>query len=239
MDVVGVFRESFEVSKKNYVVFAPAVAAMVLMFVLTLLLAGAAAGVGYAGRANGTMPTMGAMAGSAMLLGIIGMVVSLFAHGMMVAMAKEAIDTGATSFNSGMETAKARFVPLLIGSILVGIIVMIGAMLLVIPGLIAGFLLMFTFVLIVVEKSEPFEAIKKSFALVKAHLGDSILFIVGAIVIGIVFGIVRAILGVIPFLGQLVGMLLLAVVEGYLSVALVRFYKDVKTQLQPVQGATP
>jgi hypothetical protein len=234
MDIVGILKESIEVSKKNYIIFVPPLAVMVILFLLSLLVVGAGmASMGFMGGGaspHGMMPAAGAMAGGALLVGLVGMILSLFAHGATVAMAREAIDTGTTSLDSGIATATARLVPLLIGAIVVGVIVMIGTMILVIPGLIAAFLLMFTFVLIVVESLDATEAMKRSYAIVKAHLGDSIVFFIAMVVVGILFGIARAIVGVIPLLGQLAGMALLGVYQGYLSIVLLKVYRELTAQ---------
>jgi uncharacterized membrane protein len=228
MDIVGILKESVEVSKKNYVIFAPPLAAMVIMFLLRLLLIGAGMGiaVGRGGGSHAMAPAHGAMMGAGLLIGIVGMVLSLFAHGATVAMAREAIDTGTTSLDKGTNVATARFVPLLVGAIVVAVVVIIGTMFLVIPGLIVALLLMFTFVLIVVENLDAVEAMKRSFAIVKANLGDSIVFFVALIVLGVVFGIARTILSVIPFLGQLAGMVLFGLYEGYISIGLLKVYRE-------------
>ncbi len=234
MDIVGIFKEGIEVSKKNYIIFVPTVAAMVVMFVLTLILVGGgmlSIGLMGAGRYSpGAIPSsFGALMGGMFLVMIIGMILGLFAHGMTVGMAKEAIDTGATSINSGINIAMSRFAPLLIAAILVGIIVAIGSVLLVIPGLIAAFLLMFTFVVIVVDNIGAVEAMKKSFETVKSHLGDAVIFFIAMIVIGLVFGIVRMVLNVIPVLGQLLGMALMGIFGGYISVVMVKVYRELTT----------
>ncbi len=209
MDIMGVLKNGIEVSKKNYIIFVPTIAVMAIMFVLSLILIG-----------------VGAMMAGVFLISIIGMILGLFAHGMTIGMAKEAIDTGSTSLASGINIAVSRFVPLLIAAIVVGIIVTIGLLLLIIPGLIAAFLLMFTFVAIVVDNMGAVEAMKKSFEVIKSQLSDAIILFIALIVVGVIFIIANMILNVIPFLGQLLGMILMGIFTGYISVVIVMAYKE-------------
>jgi hypothetical protein len=231
MDIVGIFKEGVEVSKKNYIIFIPTVAVAVVMGLLMLVLVGAglmSAGLG-AGmrRPEAIIPLVGAM--------ILGLV----AHGMTVAMAKEALETGSTSFQSGMSIALGRIGHLLIASVLVGIIVSIGFMLLFVPGLIASFLLMFTFVSVIVDNAGPVEAMKKSYATVKANLNDSVVFYIAMIAVAVVFFIANIILGVIPILGQIAGIALMGVFGGYASVVIVRVYSEMEKSATEPAGNPP
>ncbi|GAB4412449.1 MAG: hypothetical protein OHK0032_08480 [Thermodesulfovibrionales bacterium] len=240
MDIMGVLKEGIEVSRKNYIIFVPTIAVMVLISVLTLILIGSGMiSMGFIGggmRSPGAMvPAFGTLMGGMLLISILGMILGLFAHGMTVGMAKEAIDAGSTSISSGINIATSRFAPLLLGAFLVGIIVAIGLMLLIIPGLIAAFLLMFTFVAIVIDSMGPVEGMKKSFEIVKSNLGDVIVLFVVIIVLGVVFGIVNMILNIIPILGQLLGMALMGVFGGYISIVMVMVYRELAGAEQPAK----
>lgn len=231
MDIIGIFKNGIEVSKKNYIIFVPSIAVMVIMFVVSLILIGG--GMASMGLMSGgmrlpgaMMPAFGAMMIGAFLVGIIAMILELFAHGMTVGMAKEAIDTGSTSLSNGINIAVSRFVPLLIAAIVVGIIVTIGLLLLIIPGLIAAFLFMFTFVAIVVDNMGAVEAMKKSFEVIKSQLSDAIILFITLIVVGVIFTIANMILNVIPLLGQLLGMILMGIFGGYISVVIVMAYRE-------------
>jgi hypothetical protein len=231
MDITGIFKNGIEVSKKNYIIFVPTIAVMLIMFVLSLsLIGGGIATMGLMGGGMrspaGMMSAFGAMMAGAFLISIIGIILGLFAHGMTIGMAKEAIDTGSTSLGSGINIAISRFVPLLIAAIVVGIIVTIGLLLLIIPGLIAAFLLMFTFAAIIVDNIGAIEAMKKSFEIVKSHLSDAIILFIALIVVGVIFTIANMILNVIPLLGQLLGMILMGIFAGYISVVIVMAYRE-------------
>jgi hypothetical protein len=231
MDIVGIFKESVEVSKKNYIIFAPTVAVAVVMSVLTLILVGSGVlSIGLMGGGmhspGGMMPLIGAMMGGLFIVAVLGTILGLIAHGMTVGMAREVIEKGSTSLNSGFSVAMGRLAQLVVASTLVGIIVFVGFMLLFIPGLIAAFFLMFTFVSVIVDNTGAVEAMKKSYATVKTNLNDSIVFFIGMIAVGVVFAVANAVLNVIPILGQLLGMALIGAFGGYISVVIVKVYLE-------------
>jgi hypothetical protein len=232
MDIVGIFREGVEVSKRNYVIFIPTVAVAVVMGLLMVILVGA--GLMSAGLAGGmgspgaVLPLIGAMMGGFFLVSVVGMILGLVAHGMTVGMAKEAIDTGSTSLASGLSIVVSRLGQLLGASVLVGIIVFIGFMLLFVPGLVASFFFMFTFVSVIVDHAGPVEAMKKSYTTVRANLNDSVVFYIAMIAVGAVFFIANVVLGVVPILGQLAGIALMGVFVGYASVVIVRVYTEME-----------
>jgi hypothetical protein len=243
MDIVAIFKEGIEVSKKNYIIFFPTVAVAVAMAVLALIVVGTGVvSVGLMGRGGmrspgALMSLLGAMAGGFFVLGVAGTILGLVAHGMTVGMAKEALETGTTSLNSGFSIAVSRLGQLFVASVLVGIIVFIGLLLLFVPGLIASFFLMFTFVSVIVDNAGAVEAMKKSYATVRANMNDSVVFFIAMIAVGVVFAITNMVLGVIPVLGQLIGLALMGVFGGYASVVIVRVYMEMEKSADTRAGS--
>jgi len=233
MDIVAILKEGIEVSKKNYIIFLPTVAVAVVMAVLALIIVGAGAvSTGLMGRGmqspGAFMSLLGAMAGGFFATAFIGMILGLVAHGMTVGMAKEALDTGTTSLSSGLSVVVSRLGQLFVASLLVGVIVFMGFMLLFVPGLVASFFLMFTFVSVIVDNAGAVEAMKKSYATVRANMNDSVVFFIAMIAVGAVFAIANMVVGVIPVLGQLIGLAIMGVFGGYASLVIVRVYTEME-----------
>ncbi|MGC2063443.1 MAG: hypothetical protein WA610_10730 [Thermodesulfovibrionales bacterium] len=235
MDIAGTFKDSIEVAKKNPLIFVPTVAVGLVMAVLTMAIIGGAvttAGMmGGMGSPAGVMGAVGAAMGLAALLSIVGMIAGLIAHGMTVAMAQEAIASGTTTLNTGLSVVTSRLVQLVVAAVLVGLAVGIGMMLLVIPGIIAAFLFMFTFVIIIADNIPAVDAMKKSFELVKANLADLVILFIAVIGIGIVISIVNRIFRIIPVVGPLAGSLLMGIFGGYMTIVIVKVYKGLTTKI--------
>ena len=73
-----------------------------------------------------------------------------------------------------------------IAAVLIGVATAIGSFLCYVPGLIVGFLMMFTLLFIVDKQMQAIDAIKASIKLVVDNLGNTILFYLLAIVVTLV-----------------------------------------------------
>ena len=230
MDIPGTFKDSIEVAKKNPLIFVPTVAVGLVMAVLKLVLISAgmmtAGTMGGTGSPAGAMGAVGAMLGLAALLSIIGMILGLIAHGMTVGMASEAIEKGTASLENGISIVTSRLAQLIVAAVLVGIAVGVGLMLLVIPGIIAAFFFVFTFVIVIAENATAVDAMKKSVELVKSHLNDMVIFFIIVIGASILVGIVNMVISFIPVLGPLVASVLMGILGGLITIAIVKVYKS-------------
>jgi len=231
MDVVNLFKKALDIFKVNYIIAVPnLVVNLILTLFMAALVGGAIVGMGGS-MAFGRMPSIGALGAFLGLFGLLmiaGLVLNLVATGAAIGMAKEAIETGKTTLETGINVAKSRLVDLLLVSIIAGVLVLIGLMLLVIPGLVIGFFLMLAFPAVVIDNLSATDALKKSFELVKSNIGDAIILVVGIIVAAFVVGIAAVIIGIIPLLGQLIGIALNAAIAGYFAIVLTLFYNEVK-----------
>jgi hypothetical protein len=96
----------------------------------------------------------------------------------------------------------------------------------VLPGIVAGFFLMFTLPAVLLDGSGAVDGLKRSATLVKDNIGPAIGLVIGIIVAGIVVAIVSSILRHVPFLGHLATAILTGAFIGYLTVVGVRVYQS-------------
>lgn len=83
----------------------------------------------------------------------------------------------------GWNRTLQRIVPVIIASLLIGIVVTIGMILLVLPGIVVAFFLMFTLVALMVDNLGVFKAIGYSFRTVGKNFGAT--FIAFLVIIGL------------------------------------------------------
>ena len=95
----------------------------------------------------------------------------------------------------------------------------------VVPGLVAGFFLMFTLPAVLLDGIGAVDALRRSATLVKENLGPVLGLVVGALVAIVVVSVASVILGAVPFLGHLLSMLLAGAFTAYLTVVAVRVYQ--------------
>jgi len=225
MDIVAILKECIEVSKRNPSLFIPTLAVGIVSFLLTLIFLGGGAATMVVTRGNVSPSALGALLGSTALILTVTAMLGLIASAMAIGMAGEALAMGATSLDTGLNAVKQTLVPVITASILLCLIIGVGFML-IIPGLVAVFFLLFTLPAVVLDRYGAVAAIKKSIVIVKSNVSDVVVLFVAILIIWIAFTIAQVILNFIPFLGPLISALLWGIFSGYINVVTVRFYRN-------------
>ncbi len=220
MGIAQIMKDGLGVLRNNPVILLPsAVLSLVMSLLAALLVESGLIAIPTVDEAfSGTM-TSGVLA-----LTLLGMMLGLFVHGMTLGMARDAVAGGRASLRGGLETAADRFYPLTIALLLGGALVFAGSLFFVVPGLLAAFLLMFTFVAIVADNAGPLPGMRRSLDTVKAHMGEALLLFLCLLLSALIFVVIDIALSLIPVIGQLLDILLSGVMAGYISIVLVLAY---------------
>lgn len=231
MNIVGLLQDSFGKVRSNPIILVPILGATVLIALLSLILVGSL--VPHVGPMNSRMVVSpdeaigfaGMAIGRLIVLMIVGSIAGLIAHGMTVLMADDAIEGRDVHLSTSWQRVRERIVPLLIASVVVGILVSLGMVLLVLPGVIVAFFLMFSIVALMLNELAPLNAIGKSFTTVKSHLAATFVFFLVMIALGVLIGIVNFVLGLIPILGAILTVVVSSAYASFLSVFVVAVYR--------------
>lgn len=218
------FQEGWRALRQNPILALPPLVAFLIVALLNLILIGSA--LGMMGRASEfrTGP-LGAVAGTALLVMGLSVLISMIAGGMTVAMAHDALAGQVPSLGQGLAATQRRLGALVLASVLTSLILMVGFMLFVVPGFIAAFFLIFTLPAVMVAGSGGAASLGVSTRLVGARLGETLILAIGLVVIGIVVGIVGMLFRFIPVLGFLVALVLQAALAAYASAVIVAAYR--------------
>lgn len=119
------------------------------------------------------------------LIGIVSWFISTITTGTVVKCVSDIIEKGNSTFTEGFTFTMSRLVSLLVAEIIVGIIIAIGSLFFIVPGLI--FMVMFSLVVpvIIVEQKGVFESLERSRKLVSYRWLKTfvLLMIVGLIMV--------------------------------------------------------
>ncbi len=215
------FSKAADFCSNNPVVFVPPVLSGIISAIIYVILGVSAFGmfrgfkpaqVGPIGPGVPTPSLYGFLAITA-LASIIVMVISLVFNGWTIAMVKHGVEENFIDLNSSFSYTLSKLAPLLVASILVGLIIGIGLVLCVIPGIIAAILLALTLQAVVVDDYGAVEALSISYNVVKKNFFEVLIVI-------IVQFVVAAILGMIPY----VGAILAGLSGAYFTVLLTLLY---------------
>ena len=228
-EATEVFQKGWATLRQNPILIVPPLIVFLIVLVLNYLLIGGIA-VGVMGAMMGGSPgvrmgSIGAMAGTALLIMGLSVLLSMLAGGTTVAMAHDTLVGRTTSLGSGLAATQRRLGDLIVASILASIVIMIGFMLFLVPGLIAAFFLFFTLPAVMLGGMSGTGALSASVRLVSARLGETLLLAGGLLVIGVLVGIVGMIFRFVPVLGALVTVILQAALVAYASLVVVAGYR--------------
>ena len=232
MSIVGLLKTSFTRFRENPVMLVPILAIGVVVALVSLILIGTMVPSILPSQSDATLSADEAMnvAGMAMgriiTLAVIGSILGLLGHGMTVLMANDALTGQPVRLADAWNRATARIVPLILASLLVGIIVTIGFVLLILPGIVLAFFLMFTFVALMLDESNPLQAIGRSFGVVKDNFASVFVFFLVLIALAVLVGVVNTVIGLIPILGQILAVIIGSVYASFVSVFVVAVYNE-------------
>jgi len=132
------------------------------------------------------------------LLGYLLIYVVLLAvsQGATVALVRDATQGGSARFSRGFAEAVAHFVPLLIASLLAGLIISVASLVFVFPGLVAGFFLWYIVQGVIIDDETGVGALRTSFRFAATYAGETFALILATLVASFAFSF-------IPYLGWL------------------------------------
>jgi hypothetical protein len=132
-----------------------------------------------------------------------------------------------TSYRWGL----SRFGSVLLVSILVGLSVAIGFILLIIPGIFLLVMLAVSVPAVVVENKRGTDAMRRSWDLVKGHFWHVLgVIVVAALLTGLVSGLISAIGGSNRFVGLITGMIAQILVAPYSALVSILLYLDLRAR---------
>ena len=198
------FSRAFEIYRDNPIMIVPSlipIAALILGMVIFAGYMGLIAVFGEEG-----FVAFSALAG--LFLFIILMIVLFFlAEGMTIEMIREASSGNKADLSRAWQATLAKMEPLVLTSLLAGIIVAFGYVLFLIPGLILSFAFYFVAQTVMIDGKSGIEALKASYRFVEANLSDALIVVLASLAIG-------AVLPTIPFIGALLSLLSLPYIYG-------------------------
>ena len=230
-DIVGHFRLAYQTVVRFPVLIVPPLAVAVLGFLLLFFIGGGVAVIGAlvgGAMGGGHGAAAGGIAGLVLGMLVFGLVMGvlwLLSSGMVVVMARDALGGREPVLGDAFAAVVGRLGAVVVASGLVTAIMAVGFLFLVIPGFVAAVLLMFTLPAVLLDRLGAIDGIRRSVAVVRAHVGPVVGLVVGSLLVLVGVGIASWILSLVPFLGGLAAFVLHGAAVSYLTVVGVHFYQ--------------
>jgi hypothetical protein len=228
-DIVGDFSVGARVLGQYPVMVVPPLVAMGVVFVATVLLFGGAMSMFALDGFSGRRPVAAGLAAGTAVLFLVGaavaMVVNLVSSAVVVVMAKDALTGRAPRMGEAYGVVMSRLGDVVGTSLLCALIIGLGSIVLLLPGLIAAFFFMFALQVVLLESAGPVEGLRRSAGLVGNNLGRAIGLVAGAMVAAFITWLASIVLHFIPVVGRLASVLLAGVFFTYVTIVFVRAFQ--------------
>ena len=206
------------------------------------------AGAMTAGSSSGNIPTgmgalMGAIFGFGGLMLIIGVilcaVVITVGYAWTYAAGEPVWKGGAPDIGGGFSKALAKFGPLFVAALIIGLVLSLTFWTFIVPIAI-GLFCLFVIPYIMQANESGWGSISASIKLVSSNFGPAGMLFLGLIVVAVASAIINMILGIIPILGHLVALAVNALLAAFTLLAIMRFYALLTGAAAPsAPAATP
>ena len=196
-DLGEIFSEALEIYRHNPILIVPS------LVPVSALVLGMLIFVGYLGLmaifADGGFLALSFLA-SLLLFAVLMVVLIFLAEGASIEMIRQASMGDTADLSTAWTSTRNNLEPLVLTSILAGIMIALGYALFFIPGLILSFAFYFITQVVMIDGRSGLEALKASYRFVEANLSDCLIVVLASLAIS-------AVLHSIPVIGPLLGLL--------------------------------
>jgi len=196
-DLGEIFSEALEIYRHNPILIVPS------LVPVSALVLGMLIFVGYLGLmaifADGGFLALSFLA-SLLLFAVLMVVLIFLAEGASIEMISQASMGDTADLSTAWTSTRNNLEPLVLTSILAGIMIALGYALFFIPGLILSFAFYFITQVVMIDGRSGLEALKASYRFVEANLSDCLIVVLASLAIS-------AVLHSVPVIGPLLGLI--------------------------------
>jgi len=196
-DLGDIFSQALEIYRHNPILIVPS------LVPVSALVLGMLIFVGYLGLmaifADGGFLALSFLA-SLLLFAVLMVVLIFLAEGASIEMIRQASMGDVANLSTAWKSIRNNLEPLVLTSILAGIMIALGYALFFIPGLILSFAFYFITQVVMIDGRSGLEALKASYRFVETNLSDCLIVVLASLAIS-------AVLHSVPVIGPLLGLL--------------------------------
>ena len=224
-DLGEIFSQALEIYRHNPILIVPS------LVPVSALVLGMLIFVGYLGLmaifADGGFLALSFLA-SLLLFAVLMVFLIFLAEGASIEMIRQASMGDAADLSTAWKSTRNNLEPLVLTSILAGIMIALGYALFFIPGLILSFAFYFITQVVMIDGRSGLEALKASYRFVEANLTDCLIVVLASLAIS-------AVLHSVPVIGPLLGLLSLPYIYALATLLYLDRGSDGKSPLE-IQG---
>jgi hypothetical protein len=171
---------------------------------------------------------------SLFLSGIVSWIASSIATGITIKYTSDLLERGQANLQTSFNFTLTKVLFLLVASIIIGILVVLGLIALVIPGIILAIMFSLVYPVIMLEGTGISESLSRSRVLVSNRwLKTFGLLLVIGIILGIINGVIGLITAPLGVVSPIISDILTAFITPILAIAITLYYYSMKARIAP------
>jgi flagellar biosynthesis protein FlhB len=183
---------------------------------------------------------LGLIIASAIVTGIISWIVGYIAQGIAVKFTSDTLEKGQANLQTSLNFTMSKLLSILAASIITGVLIFVGLLALIIPGIILAIMFSLVIQTIIVEDTGALESLSRSRRLVSNRwLKTFVLLLVLYIILGIVSLIAGQIARPFGLVGSLVSSIITAFIQPIIPIGLTLHYYSMKARTTPQPQPQP
>jgi hypothetical protein len=183
---------------------------------------------------------LGLIIASALATAIIAWIVGYIAQGIAVKFTSDILDKGHANLQTSFNFTISKLLSILAASIITGILIFLGLLALIVPGIILAIMFSLVVQTIIVEDTGALESLSRSRRLVSNRwLKTFVLLLVLYIILGIVSLIAGQIARPFGLVSSLVSNIITAFIQPILPIGLTLHYYSMMARIAPQSGSQP
>jgi hypothetical protein len=183
---------------------------------------------------------LGLIIASAIATGIISWIVGYIAQGIAVKFTSDTLEKGQTNLQTSFNFTMSKLLSILAASIITGILIFVGLLALIIPGIILAVMFSLVVQTIIVEDTGALESLSRSRRLVSNRwLKTFVLLLILYIILGIVSVIAGQIARPFGLVSSLVSSIITAFIQPILPIGLTLHYYSMMARTAPQSQPLP
>jgi hypothetical protein len=195
LSIGDIFSKSIEIYRKNPIIIVPSLIPFVWSIITLIIMEFAGIDVIYEITSMESIGTsIGILVLGMIIVLIITIILGILAEGMTIGMIRDAFKGRKSDLSVAFESTKVKIGTLIVASIIASVIMALGFICLIIPGIILAFLLYFIAQSIMIDDASATGSLGMSYRFFRNNLGDSSVII-------IVSMIITLLLSLIPYVG--------------------------------------
>jgi len=179
----------------------------------------------------------------AALIGIVGWIVTTIINGVAIKYSSDLLEKGDANLFEGLNFTVTRLVSLLVVGVITGVLIIIGLICLIVPGIIIAIMFALVTPAIIIERVGALESLERSRRLVSHRWGKTfVVFLLISIIFGIISALANTVLSPLGPASSIITNLIEALIQPVLPIALTFLYYSMtakEAQLAPTPSVPP